>query len=61
MKLLVLYNDFEDYVLYINGKQYQDIDYRWAECMVWLSDTIAGFDVEFKEVNLQRTEYPNII
>lgn len=61
MKLVILYNDIEDYVLYIDGKAYQDIDHTWAECMLWLAETIKYFHVEFRYVDLKRSKYPEII
>jgi hypothetical protein len=61
MKLEVLYNDLDDCLLYIDGKLYQEIDYRWVECMMWLSDTVTGFNVEFREVNLPMTKFPDTI
>jgi hypothetical protein len=61
VELVVLYNDLDDCLLYIDGKQYQDMDYRWAECMMWLSDTVTGFNVEFREVNLHRSKFPDVI
>lgn len=61
MKLVVLYNDFDDNVLYINGKAYQDIDDSWAECMMWLDDTITGFSVEFRAFAGFRSDFPDEI
>jgi hypothetical protein len=61
MKLVVLYNDFDDSVLYIDGKAYQDIDETWVHCMMWLNDTVTGFDVEFRTFAGWRKDFPNEI
>lgn len=60
-KLVVLHNHLDDHVLYINGKAYQDIDETWAECMMWLDDTVRGFHVEFREFEGFRKDFPNTI
>jgi hypothetical protein len=60
MELVVLYNDFDDSVLYINGKAYQDMDDSWVECMMWLKDTV-DFKVEFRTFAGFRSDFPDEI
>ena len=59
MKLTVLSNEFDDCLLYINDVAHQDIDYRWAECILWLSDKMPDdVIIEHKKFPGERVEFP---
>ena len=56
-QLIILMNDLDDCLLYVDGKAFNDIDDSWAECILFLSDIISD-RVNIIKTNLERKDYP---
>lgn len=58
----ILFNKEDDNVLYLNGKQYQDIDNTWCDCLSFLKDILKDkVKIQLRDVDLQRNDFPESI
>lgn len=58
----ILGNEYDDYVLYLNGEEYQDIDYRWVDCLLYLQNILEGkVKIQLRETDKERQDFPDII
>lgn len=60
MNIVILANDLDECLLYINGNAYSDIDYRDARGILILKDIINPLvNIELREFIGDRVDFPD--
>ena len=57
----IVHNEY-DTVLYLNGKSYQDIDYRWIDCLIFLKEILSDkVKIQERDIDKVREDFPETL